>query len=156
MNYTWGRAISPNENSSGTSETSRRCLHGSQSGADQHRSTHNLGITNVWQFPSDRAALAERGGVLSRILGGWQINNMISIMSGVPFTVFADGTSLNLPGSDQTADQVKPACRSSAASGATTPYYDPTGVRGGDRRRDSATPATTFCAGRASSTGTSG
>lgn len=46
-------------------------------------------------------------GVLSSILGGWQINNMFSVMSGVPFTVYADGTSLNLPGSNQTADQVK-------------------------------------------------
>ena len=47
--------------------------------------------------------------MLSYILGGWQVNNMISIMSGPPFSVFADDTSLNLPGSVQTADQVKDA-----------------------------------------------
>jgi hypothetical protein len=64
--------------------------------------------------------------VLSSILGGWQINNMISVMSGVPFTVSADGTSLNLPGSNQTADQVKPVQRLGGV-GLGTPYYDPSG-----------------------------
>ena len=64
--------------------------------------------------------------MLSSILGGWQINNMISIMSGVPFSVFADGTSLNLPGSNQTADQVKDDVQKLGGVGRTTPYYDPT------------------------------
>ncbi len=69
---------------------------------------HNVGITNVWQltFVEGRPFLSDKG-VLSHIVGGWQINNTFSIMSGVPFTVYADGTSLNLPGSNQTADQVK-------------------------------------------------
>ena len=65
-------------------------------------------------------------GVASQILGGWQINNMISIMSGVPFTVFADDTSLNLPGSAQTADQVKAKVEKLGGVGRGTPYYDPT------------------------------
>lgn len=51
---------------------------------------------------------------------------MFSIMSGVPFTVFADGTSLNLPGSRQTADLVKSTVTKLGGVGRTTPYYDPT------------------------------
>ena len=50
---------------------------------------------------------------------------MISIMSGVPFSILADGTSLNLPGSNQTADQVKRRAKLGGV-GRTTPYYDPT------------------------------
>ena len=65
------------------------------------------------------------GGVASAILGGWQVNNMISIMSGTPFSVLADDTSLNLPGSVQTADQVK-AAQKLGGIGRATPYYDPT------------------------------
>jgi hypothetical protein len=65
-------------------------------------------------------------GIVTRVLGGWQINNMTSIMSGVPFSVFADGTSLNLPGSNQTADQVKPNVEKLGGVGRATPYYDPT------------------------------
>ena len=46
-------------------------------------------------------------------------------MSGPPFSVFADDTSLNLPGSVQTADQVKDAQKLGGV-GRETPYYDPT------------------------------
>jgi hypothetical protein len=63
--------------------------------------------------------------IASAILGGWQLNNMISIMSGTPFSVLADDTSLNLPGSVQTADQVK-AAQKLGGIGLVTPYYDPT------------------------------
>jgi hypothetical protein len=88
--------------------------------------THNLGITNVWEIPLGKGRRwLNDGGVLSRILGGWQVNNMISVMSGVPFTVLADDTSLNLPGSTQTADQVKPVQKLGGV-GRGTPYYDPT------------------------------
>ena len=38
--------------------------------------------------------------------------------------MFADGTSLNLPGSNQTADQVKPVVKLGGA-GSGTPYDDP-------------------------------
>ena len=47
-------------------------------------------------------------------------------MSGVPFSVFADDTSLNLPGSTQTADQVKPDVAKLGGKGHGNPYYDPT------------------------------
>jgi hypothetical protein len=50
---------------------------------------------------------------------------MFSIMSGVPFSVLSDDTSLNLPGSVQTADQVKDAQKLGGV-GRGTPYYDPT------------------------------
>ncbi len=124
--YTWGKAISPNENSSFTPNVQavgymsrNRAL----TGTDR---THNLGITSVWEIPLGKGRRwLNEGGVLSAILGGWQVNNMISIMSGVPFSVFADGTSLNLPGSNQTADQVKPAVKLGGV-GRGTPYYDPT------------------------------
>ncbi|MGH9372015.1 MAG: TonB-dependent receptor domain-containing protein, partial [Vicinamibacterales bacterium] len=108
VNYTWGKAISPNENSSGTPNIQALPYLGRNRALTSTDRTHNLGITNVWQLPlGEGRRWLNNKGVASRILGGWQINNMISIMSGVPFSVFADGTSLNLPGSDQTADQVK-------------------------------------------------
>jgi hypothetical protein len=46
-------------------------------------------------------------------------------MSGVPFSVLADDTSLNLPGSVQTADQVTPTVTKLGGVGRGTPYYDP-------------------------------
>jgi hypothetical protein len=42
------------------------------------------------------------------IIGGWQINSLLSLMSGSPFTVQAPATTLDMPGSTQTADLIKP------------------------------------------------
>ncbi len=131
VSYTLSRAKSDNENSSwfvgGDSSKTQAVAYMSRNYAlTTTDRTHNVGITNVWQLPfgPGRRWLSE-GGVVSYIAGGWQVNNMISIFSGPPFSVFADGTSLNLPGSNQTADQVKPVVKLGGA-GSGTPYYDPT------------------------------
>ena len=109
VGYTWSKAMSPNENSSGTPNVQALAYMSRNYALTSFNRTHNVGITNVWELPfgPGRRWLSERGAA-SYILGGWQINNIVSIMSGVPFSVFADDTSLNLPGSNQTADQVKP------------------------------------------------
>jgi len=126
VSYTLGRAVSPNENSSWTPNVQALAYMSRNLALTSTDRRHNLGITNVWQIPlgEGRHWLSDKGG-LSRVLGGWQINNMVSVMSGIPFTVSADGTSLNLPGSNQTADQVKSA-QKLGGIGRATPYYDPT------------------------------
>ena len=126
VNYTLGRAMSDNENSSFTPAVQARAYMDRNFAPTSTDRRHNLGITNVWQLPlgKGRRWLNDQG-VLSHVLGGWQINNMISVMTGVPFSVLSDDTSLNLPGSTQTADQVKPV-RKLGGVGRTTPYYDPT------------------------------
>jgi hypothetical protein len=63
------------------------------------------------------------GGVGSAILGGWQVNTIVSLISGPPFTVSADDTSLNMPGSSQQADQVGPV-KKLGGIGAGHPFYD--------------------------------
>jgi hypothetical protein len=131
VSYTWGKAMSPNENASlplSDNQKIQALPYMSRNYAlTSNDRTHNVGITNVWQLPfgPGRHWLSE-GGVASYILGGWQINNLISIMSGVPFSVFGDDTSLNLPGSSQTADQVKSSVAKPGGVGLGTPYYDPT------------------------------
>jgi Carboxypeptidase regulatory-like domain len=127
INYTWGKAISPNENSSFTPNVQAIAYLDRNRALISTDRTHNVGITNVWQLPfgEGRRWLNDKS-VASHILGGWQINNMVSMMSGPPFTVGADGTSLNLPGSNQTADQVKATVEKLGGVGRSTPYYDPT------------------------------
>ena len=67
--------------------------------------THNIKIYGTLQLPFGRGQRWAQGGIGSRLLGGWQINPVISRMSGIPFTVTAGG-SLNANGSTQTADLV--------------------------------------------------
>jgi hypothetical protein len=59
-------------------------------------------------------------------MGGWQINQLISLYSGAPFSVSASGTSLNMPGSSQRADQVKPTVQKLGNTGRGMWFFDPT------------------------------
>ena len=63
--------------------------------------------------------------MVSRIVGGWQVNNIVSFYSGTPFSVTASGTSLNAPENDQRADQVKSDVAILGGIGATSAYFDP-------------------------------
>jgi hypothetical protein len=130
VNYTWSKAMCDNENSSwllGDNKTQAVAYMSRNYALTSTDRTHNLGITNVWELPFGPGRhWVNDGGVLSHIVGGWQVNNLDSIMSGTPFSVLADDTSLNLPGSVQTADQVKTNVEKLGGVGRGTPYYDPT------------------------------
>ena len=62
------------------------------------------------------------GGISRFILGGWQVNGLLAAYSGPPFSVTADGTSLNAPGNAQTADQVKASVQT---IGTRDSWFDP-------------------------------
>ena len=84
-----------------------RVLRPEQESLSDFDRTHNLNITGIAELPfgPGRRWLND-GGVVSQIVGGWQVNNIISFYSGTPFSVTASGTSLNAPENDQRADQV--------------------------------------------------
>jgi hypothetical protein len=88
--------------------------------------THNLQITNLTEIPlgAGRRWL-NGGGVVAAILGGWQVNNILSFTSGTPFDITASGTSLNAPESSQRADQVKPDVEILGGIGRGNAYFDP-------------------------------
>jgi hypothetical protein len=88
--------------------------------------THNLQITNLTELPfgTGRRWL-NGGGVLAAIVGGWQVNNILSFTSGTPFDVTASGTSLNAPESAQRADQVKSDVEILGGIGRGNSYFDP-------------------------------
>ena len=90
--------------------------------------THHLHITSLAELPfgPGRRWLNE-GGLLAAIVGGWQVNNILSFYSGTPFTVTASGTSLNSPGNQQTADQIKDDVEIFGNIGRDVSYFDPFG-----------------------------
>jgi hypothetical protein len=125
VNYTLASAKSDNENSSFTPPVQARPYMSRNYAPISTDRRHNVGITSLWQLPfGPGQRFLQDDGVLSYIVRGWQVNNMISMMSGPPFSVLADDSSLNLPGSTQTADQVKPVVKLGGA-GSGNPYYDP-------------------------------
>jgi hypothetical protein len=89
--------------------------------------THNLHITSLVELPFGRGRrwLSE-GGVLSAMVGGWQLNNLLSFYSGTPFSVTASGTSVNSPSvSQQLADRVEDDVEILGGVGRDNPYFDP-------------------------------
>jgi hypothetical protein len=88
--------------------------------------THNLNFTSVVELPfgPGKRWLANPG-VLSHLLGGWQVNNIVSFYSGTPFSVTASGTSLNAPENEQRADLVKSEVAIPGGIGRGNAYFDP-------------------------------
>jgi hypothetical protein len=66
---------------------------------------------------------------LSKIAGGWQVMALLSAYSGLPFSVTAAGTSLNLPNSTQMADKVKSDVQILGGIGAGAAWFDPLAFR---------------------------
>ncbi len=92
--------------------------------------THNIAITNIWELPFGKGRKwFNGGGAATAILGGWQVNSLVSIMTGAPFTVTASDDSLDLPGSTQRADQVLPKVDITHKVGPDSAWFDPLAFR---------------------------
>jgi hypothetical protein len=68
---------------------------------------HKFDASAIYELPFGRGRKWLDGGIVGGILGGWQLNAFFTASAGKPFTITAAGASLNAPGSNQRADQVK-------------------------------------------------
>jgi len=104
--WTWSKAISYEDNEELNALTFPYPTFWEKNrGVANFDRTQNLEIFGVLQLPFGRGQRWLQTGVGNWILGGWQINPVISKMSGIPFTVTAGG-NLAANGSPQTADLV--------------------------------------------------
>jgi len=88
--------------------------------------THVVNIRSIAELPFGAGRRwMNGGGPLSAILGGWQLNNILSFRSGTPFSVTASDTSLNSPGSTQVADKIKDDVEIFGGVGRGNSYFDP-------------------------------
>jgi hypothetical protein len=94
--------------------------------------THVFTASGIIELPFGRGKKwLSDSGVGSALLGGWQINTLVSTYSGKPFTVTTASGPLNAPGalnipggSVQIADRVKPEVKILGGVG-PNPYFDP-------------------------------
>lgn len=104
--------------------------------------THNLQIYGNYELPFGRGKAWAQHGIANALAGGWQLNGIMSRLSGTPFTVASSGTSVNAPGNTQTADQVMDHVQILGGHGVGQPYFDPnafapvTAVRFGNSGRN--------------------
>lgn len=110
---------------------------------DRNRANSNFNIPHtfqlgyVYELPFGANRKWAKSGVPAAILGDWQFNGLLAAYQGRQFTVTASGSSLNMPGNLQTADQVKPNVDKLGLVGDDGTWFDtsafarPTGVRFG-------------------------
>jgi hypothetical protein len=85
----------------------------------------NFEQTFSWALPMGRghALFSSRAGDM--IAGGWQLSGVVSAVSGTPFTVTANGGTLNTPGTGQTAT-ITGGMKVLHGIGSNSPWFDTT------------------------------
>jgi hypothetical protein len=104
--YTWSKAIGlccNASNDGGPAIHARAYLARNRSVMSFDR-PHNFQSTMIYELPFGQGKKWATSGAAKWFAGGWQVNGLLSMYSGSPFTVTSDGASLNMPGSLQTAD----------------------------------------------------
>jgi hypothetical protein len=84
---------------------------------------HSLVMAGGYELPFGKGKPYLTDGAASHILGGWQVNPLMTWYSGTPFFVSADGSSLNAPGNQQIADQIDANVPKLGGVGLGAPYY---------------------------------
>ena len=124
-NYTWSKAIGITDNSENNPRVQALQYFDMNRTLVGYDRTHNVQITSIWELPFGKGRRWVTSGIGSALLGGWQVNNLLSFMSGTPYSLAANGASLDLPGSTQRADQVKAKVDKLGKIGRGSSYFDP-------------------------------
>ena len=100
---------------------------------------HNFTIGFAYQLPLQ--SNGSYGNPVKAVLQDWQLNGVFAAFSGTPFTVTANGASLNTPANTQTADLVGTFTTSDLVGSAgkwfdTAAFGQPTGIRFGNTGRN--------------------
>ena len=100
---------------------------------------HNFQLGFAYQLPWQSQGSYD--GVVKTIIQDWQVNGVLAVFSGTPFTVTASGTSLNTPSNQQVADLTGDfnVLGNAAPNGTwfdTSAFAQPTGVRFGNTGRN--------------------
>jgi hypothetical protein len=114
---------------------------------------HNFEWWSIAPSPFGKNGSYLRTGFAGALLGGWQLQNILSWYSGTPFTVGASATPINAPGNSQVADQINAhtkilGAHNDTSSGIvyfdTTNYAVPPATRLGNSGRDTLRGPGTF------------
>jgi Carboxypeptidase regulatory-like domain/TonB dependent receptor len=72
---------------------------------------HTFVSSFVYDLPFGSGKRWLSSGLGSRIFGGWQMNGILTLMSGLPLTLTTSAAGLNLPGAVQTVNEIAPVVR---------------------------------------------
>jgi hypothetical protein len=103
--------------------------------------TLNYVQSYVYQLPWGVGKRWLNSGPAATALGNWQLAGILTLATGTPFTITANGSSLNTPGENQTANQVAPVQIEHGINVgnqwfSTSSFAQPTGVTFGNTGRN--------------------
>ncbi|MBI3471581.1 MAG: TonB-dependent receptor, partial [Candidatus Solibacter usitatus] len=124
VNYTWSKSIGIIDNSDSQPPVRAYAYYAKNRSVRGFDRTNVAHISSIYELPFGKGKPWVPSGWFSQVLGGWQVNNLFSFYSGLPFGISAPGTSLDLPGSTQTADQIAP-YKVLGGIGSGAFYFDP-------------------------------
>ena len=123
VSYTFAKALNTNDNGDNAlfrAYPSAGNLNKGLAGFDR---THTLQISHYLQLPFGEGRKWVRTGLMSKIVGGFQIGGILSRYSGVPFSIGSPAAT-GAFGQTQTANQVKPDVTILGGHDPNTPYFD--------------------------------
>lgn len=123
--YTWGHALGSSAEDGGLWNYIQQKRNYSRLDFERR---HTFVQSYVYELPFGKGKPFLQGGVGRWVLGGWQLNGVLSLMTGRPIT-FGTNVSANTPGSSITPDQVGPVNITHAVAGTagTATWFDTTG-----------------------------
>jgi Carboxypeptidase regulatory-like domain/TonB dependent receptor len=122
--FTWAKTMAANGAEGGVLVPALNYFNLNRAVASFDR-TLNYSTTGAWQLPFGKGKMLANGGVAAAVLSNWQLNGLLIMETGLPFSVTAASTSLNMPGNTQRADQVTPDVKILGNVGTAGPYFDP-------------------------------
>ena len=122
--YTWSHSIDNNSSESTFYFALPEYMDRNRASSSFDR-RQNFRTAFIYELPWGAGRKWAKDGIVSAIVGGWQINGIFSAVSGSPFTVGTSGSSLNAAGSNQVADQVMGEVAKLGDIGVGGPFFDP-------------------------------
>ncbi|MFN9459524.1 MAG: hypothetical protein ACK6D7_19430, partial [Acidobacteriota bacterium] len=99
--YTWSKAM---ESGVVTSHIDFRRNYGPAS----YDRAHMFNLTHLYELPFGKGKRWATAGPVAALLGGWQLNGILRMVSGLPGTITANATACNCPGNGNFADHIAP------------------------------------------------
>jgi len=127
--YTWSKGIGYNDDSNGRPMFLYPEVWAKNRAVQSYDRTHVFRQAFIYELPFGASRKWAQSGFVSRVIGGWQVNGIFSSYTGLPFTVTANGASLNAPGNTQVADQVLQEVEKLGGIGKGSPWLDPLAFR---------------------------
>ena len=125
--YTWSKAIDEATYSDWTEFLwNAPSVYGRNRALASHDIPHNFQLGFVYELPFGDGKPWATTGMSKTIFGNWQMNGTYAAYSGRPFTLTASGASLNMPGNQQTPDQIKDDVEIFGKVGDAGTYFDTT------------------------------